>query len=534
MMMAFTACILGMVVVHWRQARDSKQNLSLAESQSRRQAIAQNLVVSLQKYRSLSASFRRMGNHEINTAKANLKTELLDGLKALEGMEPNGPNEDDRALVDQVRNRFGELLVLSAKLEPVLYSKDVFQKAEVLDIHKDMIACLERLIDNAAARAGAVREAAISSADRSSLLLLAGAFVSIVFVLLMMGSFFWWHIRPVRFLRERVAEIRRGAVTPKRTELPHPYGEFESVMRDLVITLDAHRRDRLQFVTAVTTDLRPPLIALRSASDLIASAGDRIAEDRNLRSRAIEAVRRALYRLSAVLEGLNDVLDGESEHLKLEEKIVDVGELVRRMARLAGAAGSPHEIRTITSTAPAWASVDPERLERVLIYLVSKLILMQPQGGKFLIELVTPEPGVAGDLEIAIYDGEATAIKGAQASGPEQDLLRHWATQNGFGMSLAERIMRAHGGSVTVSGVAGTRVVFRVRIPKERVAIGLISMNLASYQSFQPQTEQAQESAVVPRLDAPDLQEPEVRPGLSKSKKREPRSEAAPRADVVT
>ncbi|MGK5089799.1 ATP-binding protein [Bdellovibrionota bacterium FG-2] len=91
-----------------------------------------------------------------------------------------------------------------------------------------------------------------------------------------------------------------------------------------------------------------------------------------------------------------------------------------------------------------------------------------------------PQQGDFRGVEIQILDGERVKDKAntngtVRGSGPEQDPLRHWVSENGIGMALAQRIVRAHGGKLTAAGVAGTGVSFILRIPQDRVTGGLIS-----------------------------------------------------------
>jgi signal transduction histidine kinase len=74
-------------------------------------------------------------------------------------------------------------------------------------------------------------------------------------------------------------------------------------------------------------------------------------------------------------------------------------------------------------------------------------------------------------VEILIEEADRFRSGRAGATGPEQDLLKHWTTANGYGMRLTEKIVKAHGGRVTASGVVGTGVLFIVRIPQYRIAV---------------------------------------------------------------
>jgi hypothetical protein len=61
-------------------------------------------------------------------------------------------------------------------------------------------------------------------------------------------------------------------------------------------------------------------------------------------------------------------------------------------------------------------------------------------------------------------------------SGPEQDLLKHWISENGLSMRLIHKMIKSHGGSISAAGIAGSSVKIMIRLPHERVSTtGLIA-----------------------------------------------------------
>ena len=110
-----------------------------------------------------------------------------------------------------------------------------------------------------------------------------------------------------------------------------------------------------------------------------------------------------------------------------------------------------------------------------MISLISKLILHRPQGCPIDISLSRPVQGAFRGVEIYVNDGSREDFVLSRPSGPEQDILKHWIQENGFGMALANKIIRAHGGTITAAGVAGTGLQFTIRIPEDRIASGAVS-----------------------------------------------------------
>jgi two-component system sensor histidine kinase MtrB len=169
-----------------------------------------------------------------------------------------------------------------------------------------------------------------------------------------------------------------------------------------------------------------------------------------------------------------DTLQASAGAIRLDEKIVDVRDVITRVAQLWTGPGSTHEIRIAAPAAPVWAFVDGERLERVVLNLVGKIMQYSPQGGRIDLALRVSSSGQGekGGIELLISEGSQTGER-VRATGPEQDLLKHWVAENGFGLGLSQKIVAAHGGQIMAAGVAGTHVVFTIRLPEERLPVGM-------------------------------------------------------------
>ncbi len=71
---------------------------------------------------------------------------------------------------------------------------------------------------------------------------------------------------------------------------------------------------------------------------------------------------------------------------------------------------------------------------------------------------------------------EVEAIGVPAQSGPEQDLLKHWISDNGLSMRLVHKMIKSHGGTINAAGIAGSSVKVVIRLPYERVSsTGLIA-----------------------------------------------------------
>ncbi|HCM39223.1 MAG: hypothetical protein A2Z97_09195 [Bdellovibrionales bacterium GWB1_52_6] len=484
----FLVSIGAMLALHWREAASLQSSLLQKDLQISRVEKAQTLIFELEQFRAVNANFRRMLNAEIANAKKSIANSLREGIESLEG---EGASAEDRASLTEMRIKFSELQILSAKLEPLLYTRNAYQNSDIQQMHADILRNIQQVRTNARAQGDSAYSAALANVSRTRTVLAQAAGVAVTMYLSLFLYLLFSHARPLQLLRERVKGTRSGFAVADSARLRGVYGEIEWLIRDLIKTIESHRKDRLEFVTAVASDLKPPLLAVRASTDVIASAPDRLVADPHLRFRTVESSRNAVFRLTAVLDGLNDILDSNEGRLRLNEQITDLNQLILATARVLDRGESGDcKVQASVPPIPVWATIDRERLEHVIVYIVSKLLTQQEQPGRIVIEMSAGDPQSKGGLHLSIYDqgkGQNQVPQSTQnvnplTSGPDQGLLRHWATQKGFGMSMADRIMRAHGGNVTAAGVAGTRLVFRLWLPPERISIGLLQSDVSGFQ----------------------------------------------------
>ena len=468
--MSFTASVFAMVGIHWLSTQAIQKQMTQMKTLSARQKAGGELIHDLEKYRGQSGNFKRMYERDISSAKNKLKTEINDQVSLLDKLDPT---DEERLTGRKIIEQTSELMLTAARLEPQLFSRDVYQKEQIREIHEKIIALATGLIENSTDQLEQLQSQAAGKANRSLQALLALAGFAVLMITLMLIRQYFIYARPLKVLSKRIHRLSMGVAVKDKAKLNGTYGEVESTIQSLTQTVEALRRERHQFLTAVATDLRGPIASLQAGAKIITATSERL--DPSQRQQAAETVKRSAYRLSKTLDDLTDIVDIDRSEIRLEEDLVDICYLLERVS---GVLGGPSSLHPVTVSAPKdaiWVLVDNKRFERVVISLISKLILHRPQGCPIDISLSRPVQGPFRGVEIYINDGSREDFVLNRPSGPEQDILKHWIQENGFGMALANKIARAHGGSITAAGVAGTGLQFTIRIPEDRIASGAVS-----------------------------------------------------------
>ena len=464
--LALVACVGGMGFIHWRAIRAVDVKTAQIERLYQRQAAIDSLNLGLERYRRLSSNFRKLNPGEVQSSKDHLRTTFKDGMALLESL---GPTPDEAVVAKKTSERLMDLLSESAQYEAILYSKDAYTKPEIRSMHEGIV---ESLASMRKGNQGLIEASSSHSAQaqmNSVWLLLAVGGAVIALVLFVMLKDYLLYFRPLRKLHHYALSLRKvTANSVAGQKLSGIYGEVQGVLEQLMQRVESHSKERHKFVQDVVNDLKSPLAMLQSGKDLLNHKSD---PERQLQ--VADSMKRGLAILSGSLDDLNDVAEINRLESRLEEKTVDLSELVSDVARTMG--GASRQISVSVPPMPVWTMMDGRRMERVLIQTMSKVSSTVKEGSGLQVTVTDSPEGRHAGVEITVR--EASARKNDWApSGPEMDVLKHWISDNGLSMALAQKVVRVHGGSMSASGVAGSSVQIVIRIPQERVVSrGLIA-----------------------------------------------------------
>lgn len=249
------------------------------------------------------------------------------------------------------------------------------------------------------------------------------------------------------------------------------YG-IEGIVHDIT----EHRKLEImkdQFISAVTHELRTPLISIKGYVDYV------LAEDQNVPVEnvrpSIEIVKRNADRLLALTNDLLDVQRMESGKLQLKLQDFDVRDLLRKCVdEIHPFLDQKHQHLDLQiPNGPLKVQADPLRLDQVIMNLLNNATKFTGEGGDITIGV--KEVKSTGDLEISVTD---TGI----GISP-QDLTRvfePFATIDkstyykgtGLGLSLTKIWVEAHGGSISASSPGRNQgATFTFTLPRKRMVV---------------------------------------------------------------
>ena len=160
------------------------------------------------------------------------------------------------------------------------------------------------------------------------------------------------------------------------------------------VAAEAAVRERDKFLTVAAHELKTPVTGLRLAAQLLLRqmrAGSAAAPDQF--GRALETIDQQAEKLSRLVGQLLDIARIEAGQLTIERTRTDLVALVRDAVASVQAQTNQRRVR-VQAPAQVWASVDPLRLEQVLVNLIDNALKYSPAESSVEIDVATPGPDV--------------------------------------------------------------------------------------------------------------------------------------------
>jgi len=232
---------------------------------------------------------------------------------------------------------------------------------------------------------------------------------------------------------------------------------------DMASRLERRKEDLLTFLAGVAHDLRNPLAAMRMGLHYL-DADHNAAFDEKQRT-TLQLIARQVTRLERMVGDFLDASRIESGHLELRREPADLRELAQEVVQLYSNLSVKHRLLCSAPAYPVELRADGERIAQVLNNLVSNAIKYSPNGGDVLVS-------VAQQGEEAVVSVQDSGIGIPSSDLPHlfepfrrTGVSRETAPGVGLGLSVAQRIIEAHGGGIEVQSTIGAGSIFRIHLP---------------------------------------------------------------------
>jgi signal transduction histidine kinase len=222
--------------------------------------------------------------------------------------------------------------------------------------------------------------------------------------------------------------------------------------------------EKQEFLSALSHELQTPLTALIASAGLLAEELEK--EPSNSRFRLIQNVLHSASNLQNRLAELLDLSQAKTAHFRIRRKAVDFSALARKVAEEF----SPlmkEKGQSLVMKVPATVIVtaDEQRLEQILLNLISNAIKFTPRGGQItfmakedkadlIVEVQDTGPGIPREEQLKLFRPYYRV--------PAD---RHRFPGLGLGLAITKQLVELHSGKIWVESEPGKGSTFAFSLP---------------------------------------------------------------------
>ncbi len=280
------------------------------------------------------------------------------------------------------------------------------------------------------------------------------------------------------------ALARLVSMSIERTSLLHSSAQQQEEIETVRVLL----KQKENFLSLTAHELKNPLTSIRGHAQILQR---RIKRSQQITSESnhellssLKSIEHQTQKIEHMVNALMDVSRLDLDRLQLELKEIDLLELVKRTIEEYMPVAQDHELRLFVNEQPISVhedeqetvvqkplkiKADEERLEQVLVNLISNAIKYSPNSGPVTVSLCSTNEGT---IEISVED------QGIGIPLEEQERLteRFFRARNaesvdakglGLGLYLVNTLITKHGGSLAIAseGVPGKGSTFTITLP---------------------------------------------------------------------
>lgn len=231
----------------------------------------------------------------------------------------------------------------------------------------------------------------------------------------------------------------------------HTYGGVLVVMHD-VTEQEKNEQTRREFVANVSHELRTPLTNIKSYAETIASSGEELPPQ--LRANFMEVIINETDRMTRIVQDLLTLSKFDSGKLEMNLTRFPFATAVEHVCAAVSLDAQNHGHHLTRQLPPSLPEIeaDRERIEQVIMNIVSNAIKYTPDGGEISITAGTGK----GTVWLQVADNGIGI--------PEKDLPRLFerfyrvdkarsreSGGTGLGLSIAKEILNQHGGDIVIT-----------------------------------------------------------------------------------
>jgi len=269
--------------------------------------------------------------------------------------------------------------------------------------------------------------------------------------------------QPVFEIQNAIREFAAGRKdTRAPVRGPEELRMIANQFNEMAISLARQYQNQLSFLAAVAHDLRNPIATLKGSADILSGENEL---PRATISKLMSIIQRQVNSMDRMIGDLLDTSRIESGHLELRIKECDARPIAQNAFDLFKSSSKQHHLKLSIPDTTTRLTCDPLRIEQVLNNLISNAIKYSP--AETTVELSLEQL----DQEVLFrVSDEGVGIPAHELPYIFEPFRRTAASKEdvpgvGLGLSVAQRIVRAHGGYIEAKSDFGRGTTFLVHLP---------------------------------------------------------------------
>ncbi|MBN1177176.1 MAG: HAMP domain-containing histidine kinase [Dehalococcoidales bacterium] len=234
--------------------------------------------------------------------------------------------------------------------------------------------------------------------------------------------------------------------------------------------METKEEEWLRFIDTLSHELKTPLTSIIAAAGLLAEELENTSDQSN--QKLIQTIIQNSNTLETRLAELLDIVKTGSGRLQLQIEPVDMKSLILGTCMQISpiTRNKQQNIKTEFADAIPIIQGDGQRLEQVLLNLLTNAAKFTPSGGNILVKVAKEDTG----LVISVHDDGIGIAKEEQDrlfkpySRLSSDRQRHPGL--GLGLALSKQVVELHGGRIWVDSEKGMGSTFSFFIPRQAAA----------------------------------------------------------------
>ncbi|HEY9087753.1 MAG TPA: ATP-binding protein [Anaerolineaceae bacterium] len=299
---------------------------------------------------------------------------------------------------------------------------------------------------------------------RSTLGILAGG--------LILGVVLGWLLaydleKPLRSTTQAVYELGSGRkLTPLKEQGPEEMRMLQRSFNGLVERLRTLEESRRRLLANLVHELGRPLGAMQSAVTALAGGAD---EDAQLRRELLGGMNDEVHRMRSLVDDLAQLYEQVLGSLELDLRSTDLNDWLARVIApwREAALDKKLEWRAEIAAGLPTLAIDPDRLAQALGNLLSNAVRYTPEGGLVSVSAESATDGVrihVSDTGPGIQAEERERIFTPFYRG---SAVRRFSDGMGIGLTIAQDLVKAHGGSLQLDSQPGKGSRFTIFLPAQ-------------------------------------------------------------------